>query len=147
MATSNDNSAERMTAYLDAELDATEAEQFEQFLDESPEARAELEDLRKVMKLVGSLGEVEAPADFAEKVSRKIRRRALLERDGGLLGLVTLPFQVICIVVILVIAALNMMAQLDAQPQAVERDPSADPGPDDAASGEDPADAPLPIAR
>lgn len=147
MAIPNDNSAERMTAYLDAELDAAEAEQFEQFLDESPEARAELEDLRKVMKLVGSLGEVEAPPDFAEKVSRKIRRRAILDPSGGLLGLVTLPFQVICIVVILVIGALNMMAQLDAQPQAVERDPAADPSAENGRQDGQGEDAPLPIVR
>jgi anti-sigma factor RsiW len=146
MAPPNDNSAERMTAYLDAELDATEAREFEEFLDESPEAREELEDLRKVMKLVGSLGDVEAPPDFAEKVTRKIRRRAMLDPTSGLLGLVTLPFQVICIVIILVIGALNMMAQLDAQPQAVERDPAADPDPEDegGAQGED---APRPIVR
>ncbi len=144
MAPPNDSTAERMTAYLDAELDSVEAEDFEQFLAASPEARAELEDLRKVMQLVGSLGHVEAPPDFAEKVSRKIRRRMVLERDGGLLGLVALPFQVICIIVILVIAAFNMMAQLDAQPQAVERDPAlAEPEPDPAA---DP-DAPKPIVR
>lgn len=147
MAILNDNSAERMTAYLDAELDAAEAEQFEQFLDESPEARAELEDLRKVMKLVGSLGEALAPPDFAEKVSRKIRRRAMLDPSSGLLGLVTLPFQVICIVVILVIGALNMMAQLDSQPQAVERDPAADPQPQDGSDGAAREDAPLPIVR
>lgn len=149
MATPNDNSAERMTAYLDAELGPAEAQEFEQFLDESPEARAELEDLRKVMRLVGGLAAVEAPPDFAEKVSRKIRRRVMLERDGGVLGLVTLPFQVICIVVILVVGALNMMAQLDAQPQAVERDPAAAPVPEDAI-GEDPepgAPGPRPIAR
>lgn len=143
MATPNDSSAERMTAYLDAELGVADAQDFEEFLDASPEARAELEDLRKVMQLVGSLREVEAPPDFAEKVSKKIRRRMLLERDGGLLGLVTLPFQVICIVVILVVAALNMMAQLDMQPQAVERDPAvAEPEPGGAE-----ADAPSPIVR
>lgn len=143
MAPTNDNSAERMTAYLDAELDTAQARDFEAFLEESPEARAELEDLRKVMKLVGSLGDVVAPPDFAEKVSRKIRRRTLMDRDGGLLGLVTLPFQVICIVVILVIAALNMMAQLDAQPQGVERDPAL-AGPE---APEDGSEAPRPIAR
>ncbi|MBL8944727.1 MAG: hypothetical protein JNK45_16320 [Myxococcales bacterium] len=143
MAPPNDNRAERMTAYLDAELEGAEAQEFEEFLEGSPEARAELEDLRKVMQLVGSLGPVEAPPDFAEKVSRKIRRRMLIERDGGLLGLVTLPFQVICIVVILVVAALNMMAQLDSQPQGVERDPAlAEPEP-----GEADPDAPKPIAR
>ncbi|HWB78318.1 MAG TPA: hypothetical protein VG755_25305 [Nannocystaceae bacterium] len=133
MATPNDNSArasessELMSAYLDAELDAAEAEAFEKYLDESPEARSELEDLRKLMKLVGSLQPVEAPHDFAEKLSRRLRRRQGLHRDQGLLALVTLPFQVICIIVILTIAAVHMMAQLQEEPGAVERDPAADP--------------------
>lgn len=144
MANPNDSSAEQMTAYLDAELDTAQAAEFERFLDESPEAREELEDLRKVMQLVGSLGDVEAPPDFTERVVRKIRRRQLVERDGGLLGLVTLPFQVICIVVILVVAALNLMAQLDATPQALERDPDAEPERDPQA---DPQQAPLPVVR
>lgn len=147
MATPNDSSAERMTAYLDSELDAAAVQEFEQFLDESPEARAELEDLRKVMQLVGSLAEVQAPPDFADKVSRKIRRRVMLDRDGGLLGMVTLPFQVICIVVILVIGALNMMAQLDAEPQAVEPDPATLVDPDGDGKAEDGVDTPRPIAR
>lgn len=144
MATPNDSSAEQMTAYLDAELDGAEVAEFERYLDESPEAREELEDLRRVMQLVGVLGNVEAPPDFTDRVVRKIRRRALMERDGGLLGLVTLPFQVICIVVILVVAALNLMAQLDATPQEIERDPEAAPERNDA---DDPQQAPLPVAR
>jgi anti-sigma factor RsiW len=122
MATPDQNSAELMTAYLDAELDAAESEAFESFLAESPEAQKELEDLRKVVQLVGKLERVQAPHDFYEKLSRKIRRRQAFERDSGLLGLLTLPFQVICIVVILTVAALYMMAQLDAQPQSVEPD-------------------------
>jgi anti-sigma factor RsiW len=132
MASPNDSSArasessELMSAYLDAELDPSEAEAFEKYLDESPEARSELEDLRKMMKLVGSLQPVEAPHDFYEKLSRRLRRRQGLGRDQGLLALVTLPFQVICIIVILTIAALHMMAQLEEQPSAVERDPASD---------------------
>jgi anti-sigma factor RsiW len=64
MATPDQNSAELMTAYLDAELDAAESEAFESFLAESPEAQKELEDLRKVVQLVGKLERVEAPHDF-----------------------------------------------------------------------------------
>jgi anti-sigma factor RsiW len=144
MSSSSDNQAERMTAYLDAELEASEAEAFERYLEDEPQARSELEDLRKVMQLVGKLGAVEAPPDFVEKVARKVRRRATFDRDGGgLLGLVTLPFQVICIIVILTIAALNMMAQLEAQPQAVERDAAAEA--DDEAEQADDAPPPRPI--
>ncbi|MBX7084158.1 MAG: hypothetical protein K1X88_33435 [Nannocystaceae bacterium] len=139
MASPSDNQAERMTAYLDAELDAAETEAFERWLDDSPQARTELEDLRRVMQLVGKLGAVEAPPDFAEKVARKIRRRASFDRDSGLLGLITLPFQVICIIVILTIAALNMMAQLESQPQAIEpeRVANEEPGADSAGPSPD----------
>lgn len=143
MSSPNDNQAERMTAYLDAELDASEAEAFERYLDDEPQARSELEDLRKVMQLVGKLGAVEAPPDFVEKVARKVRRRATFDRGGGLLGLVTLPFQVICIIVILTIAALNMMAQLESEPQSVERDAAAEAA--DEAHRDEGEPAPLPV--
>jgi anti-sigma factor RsiW len=127
MATPKESSAELMTAYLDAELDPAESEAFESFLADSPEAQEELEDLRKMVQLVGKLEHVEAPPDFYEKLNRKIRRRQAFERDSGLLGLLTLPFQVVCIIVILTVAAMYMMAQLDAQPQSVERDPASLP--------------------
>ncbi len=122
---SNDNSAELMSAYLDAELPADEAEAFERHLAESPEAREELEDLRKVMQLVQALPDVDAPDDFYEKVSRKIRRRAILRPDGLALSLVSLPFQVLSILVILTAAGLYMMAELDAKPSKIEADPDA----------------------
>ena len=114
------SSAELMSAYLDAELDAAEAEAFESFLAESPDARAELEDLRRVMTLVSALPHVEAPEDFYEKLSRKMRRKQLLAPEGALMGLVSLPFQVLSIVVILTVAALYMMAQLEQAPRGIE---------------------------
>ncbi|MEM6993735.1 MAG: zf-HC2 domain-containing protein [Myxococcota bacterium] len=122
---SNDNSAELMSAYLDAELPADEAEAFERHLAESPEAREELEDLRKMMQLVQALPEVDAPDDFYEKVSRKIRRRAILQPDSLAWSLVSLPFQVLSILVILTAAGLYMMAELDAKPAKIEADPDA----------------------
>ena len=137
MATPKESSAELMSAYIDAELDAAEAEAFESFLAETPEAQKELDDLRKMVELVGALQRVQAPEDFYEKLSRKLRRRQAFERDSGLLGLLTLPFQVICIVVILTVAALYMMAELDRQPQSIERDPASVQADDD--------DAPKPV--
>lgn len=122
---SKDNSAERMSAYLDAELPAEEAEEFERLLAESPEAREELEDLRMVMQLVQAMPDVDAPDDFYEKVSRKIRRRAILNPDGLALSLVSLPFQVLSILVILTAAGLYMMAELDQAPAMIEADPDA----------------------
>lgn len=110
-----------MSAYLDAELPAHEAEEFESMIAGDPAARSELEDLRKVMALVASLPDVEAPPDFAEKVTRRVRRRQLFAPEA-LLGLVSLPFQVLSMIVILAAAALYMMAQLDRQPTKIERD-------------------------
>jgi anti-sigma factor RsiW len=121
--------AERMTAYLDEELDAAEAEAFESFLAESPEVREELDDLRRIVSLVAALPPVEAPEDFYEQLSRRIRRRQLLSPDSLRLTLVSLPFQVLSIVVILAVAALYMMAELEETPRTVERDPDATSAP------------------
>lgn len=120
MASPRENSAELMSAYLDAELEPEQAEEFEAYLASSPEARAELEDLRKMLTLVGSLAKDAAPEDFYEKLSRRIRRRAW-RAEGSWLTSVAVPFQVLSIVVILVVAAIYMMAQLD-QPGELQRE-------------------------
>jgi anti-sigma factor RsiW len=125
VTSSSKQSAELMSAYLDAELPAHEAEEFESMIAGDPAARTELEELRKVMALVASLPDVEAPPDFAEKVTRRVRRKQLLAPEGALLGLVSLPFQVLSMIVILAAAALYMMAQLERQPVKIERDRAA----------------------
>ncbi len=135
MTAAKDTSAELMSAYLDAEIDEAEAEALEQHLAESPEARTELEALRQVMSLVSSLPEVQAPPDFYEKVSKRIRRRQLFAGDGMMLGLISLPFQVLSIIVILTVAALYMMAQLEQQPTSLERETIVAPAPGQAPSG------------
>jgi anti-sigma factor RsiW len=129
MPATKDTSAELMTAYLDAELSADEAAAFEARLAEDPEVRSEVEQLRRVMSLVQGLPEVQAPPDFAEKVARRVRRRMALGADGTW-SLVSLPFQVLSIVVILTVAGLYMMAQLEQQPTAIEREriPGTTPG-------------------
>ncbi len=125
MSNPQDNSAELMSAYLDDALAPGESAAVEEMLAASPEAREELEDLRKLVQLVAGLGTVEAPRDFYEKLARKLRRRQAFESNQGLLAMLTMPFQVLCIVVILTVAAMYMMAQLEAAPQSIERDPQA----------------------
>jgi anti-sigma factor RsiW len=129
MPATKDTSAEQMTAYLDAELSDDEAAAFEARLADDPEARAEVEQLRRVMSLVQSLPEVQAPPDFAEKVARRVRRRMALGADSTW-SLLAVPFQVLSIVVILTVAGLYMMAQLEQQPLGIEREqiPSTAPG-------------------
>lgn len=142
MPATKDTSAELMSAYLDAELGADDAAAFEEQLANDPEALSELEQLRKVVSLVGSLPQVEAPPDFYEKVSKRIRRRQLFAADGGALALVSLPFQVLSIIVILTVAALYMMAQLEQQPTSDGLQPEALPG---AMPPTEPARGPAPI--
>ena len=125
MAQSETNSAEeRMTAYLDHEMDDAESEAFEAMLADSPETQEELDELRQVLQLVSSLPKLEAPADFFEKVAKKIRRRKLL--SGEIPVFVALSFQVISVIVVLVIAAVYTMIHLDRDPAAkLEKDPKA----------------------
>jgi anti-sigma factor RsiW len=125
MPSSNENGAELMSAYLDAELDEAESEAVQSMLEQSAEARAELEELRKVVALVSGLPPVEAPEDFVDKLNRRIKRKQVLQPEAASkFAAIAMPFQVLSITVILVVAALYMMAELDRKPASLERDPN-----------------------
>lgn len=112
-----------MSAYLDEELAPEEAAKVEKLLAESPEARAELSGLQNMLKLVKGLPEVVAPPDFYEKVARKIRRRRIFSME--ILWMLILPFQVLSVVLILVVAATYMLLHLDNDPSVkLEKDPT-----------------------
>jgi len=134
MAEQSPNEADAlMSAYLDEQLAPDEAAKVEKLLAESPEARAELSGLQNMLKLVKSLPEVVAPPDFYEKIARKLRRRRILSMD--FLGLLILPFQVLSVVLILMVAATYMLLHLEHDPSVkLEKDPTvklppAPPGP------------------
>ena len=118
-----DSKAELMTAYLDDALEGKDAESFEKLLEESPETRREFEDLQKVLSIVRDLPEVEAPPDFYENVAKKLRRRR--GEGEGVMSVLTLPFQVISVFVIMVIAATYLMIEIDRDNAKLEKDPSA----------------------
>lgn len=112
-----------MSAYLDEQLAPEEAAKVEKLLAESPEARAELSGLQNMLKLVKGLPEVVAPPDFYEKVARKIRRRRIFSME--ILWMLILPFQVLSVVLILVVAATYMLLHLDNDPSVkLEKDPT-----------------------
>jgi anti-sigma factor RsiW len=119
-----DSNAELMTAYLDDALEAGDAESFEKWLEDSPEARREVESLQKLLSVVRELPDIEAPPDFYEKVSKKLRRRRL-GPEGSSVGLISLPFQVLSIIVIMVIAATYLMLEIEREDAQIEKDPSA----------------------
>jgi anti-sigma factor RsiW len=127
------NAAELMSAYVDGELDPTQAAEFESYIAQSPEAQKQLEELQKLVRLVGGLPPVEAPPDFYDKVARRLRRRQIFKRDDFALNLISLPFQVLSILVILAVATLYMLAELERQPNTgLERDPAAQQAKEDA---------------
>lgn len=136
MSSTQDTSAERMTAYLDAELAAEDAAAFEAALAEDPEALSELEQLKRVISLVSALPDVQAPSDFYEKVSKRIRKRQRFSLEGSGWSLVSLSFQVLSIIVILTVAAVYMMAELERTPTAIEREATIGTKPDGAAPNE-----------
>ena len=115
-----------MSAYLDAELDASATAEFERYLHASPQAQVELAELRQFVRLVGGLKDVEAPPGFAEKVGRKIRRRQMWGGDVGLMALATVPFQVVTVLLVLALAVMYLVAQLEEQPRGLVRDTSSE---------------------
>lgn len=119
-----DSNAELMTAYLDDALEGGEAESFEAWLESSPEAQSEIEGLRLMLSVVRELPEVEAPPDFYEKVAKKIRR-SRFDDPAQAISLISLPFQVLSVIVIMVIAATYLMLEIDRDSARVEKDPSA----------------------
>ena len=118
------NAEELMSAFLDKELDAAEEQELQQMLAASPEAQKELGQLQSMLRLVKGLGEVQAPPDFYEKVAKKIRRRKWLR--GEYLIALSLPFQILSVLVILLVAVIYMMLHLDfdAGRRKLERDPT-----------------------
>jgi anti-sigma factor RsiW len=119
-----DNADELMSAYLDEELDAEGKRKLEAMLASSPEAQRELDGLQSLLRLVKNLPEEQAPPDFYEKVAKKIRRRKWLR--GEYLIALSLPFQILNVLVILAVAVVYMMLHLDtdAGKRKLERDPT-----------------------
>jgi anti-sigma factor RsiW len=119
-----DNADALMSAYLDEELDADGKSKLEAMLADSPDAQKELSGLQSMLRLVKALPEEQAPPDFYEKVAKKIRRRRWLR--GDYLVALSLPFQIINVMVILAVAVVYMMLHLqsDGAGHKLERDPT-----------------------
>lgn len=70
---------EDLTAYLDDELDEDGVARIEAYLEESPEARRRLEELRKISSFVGGLPRGQAPEDLGETVIARLERETLFD--------------------------------------------------------------------
>jgi len=130
------NPDELMSDFLDRQLDAEGEAELKELLARSPDAERELGALQNMLRLVKNLPEVQAPPDFYEKVAKKIRRRRWLR--GDYLIALSLPFQILNVLVILAVAVVYMMLHLDgdASRGKLERDPTVKPPPAEAKPGE-----------
>lgn len=70
----------RLSAYLDGELDAGEAREVEDALKRDPEIREEFERLRMAVELLRGHGVVDAPAGFAERVAARVAAERMPSR-------------------------------------------------------------------
>lgn len=113
-----------MSAYLDEELDDEGKSRLQEILARSPEAQKELSGLQSMLRLVKGLPEEQAPPDFYDKVAKKIRRRRWFR--GEYLIALSLPFQILNVLVILAVAVVYMMLHLDTDIRShkLERDPT-----------------------
>ncbi|TPV93143.1 MAG: hypothetical protein B7733_22085 [Myxococcales bacterium FL481] len=107
-----------------AEADRREAEAFEAYLEGTGDGAAEFDELRRVLAAVGEMEPVQAPVDFYDQVTRKLRRRRLLSGEAAAAGLVSMPFQVISVLAILAVGALYLLAELDRDQRPLQREPS-----------------------
>ena len=131
--TDNADADELMSAYLDEELDDEGKSKLEEMLARSPAAQKELSGLQSMLRLVKGLPEEQAPPDFYEKVSKKIRRRRWFR--GEYLIALSLPFQILNVLVILAVAVVYMMLHLDTDigDRKLERDPTVRRAPEEPA--------------
>src|SRR5690606_26128884 len=111
------------------ELDDEGKSKLEEMLARSPAAQKELSGLQSMLRLVKGLPEEQAPPDFYEKVSKKIRRRRWFR--GEYLIALSLPFQILNVLVILAVAVVYMMLHLDTDigDRKLERDPTVQKAP------------------
>ncbi len=112
-----------LSAYLEEELSPEARAKVDALLEQSPEARADLESIRSMMRVVASLDTPRAPDNFLDKLDRRIRRRRTAMSDRLANSMISLPLQLLCILVILVGATIKLMGVIE------ESSPALDPPP------------------
>lgn len=109
-----------MSAYLDEELSPEARARVDALLEQSPEAKADIESLRSMMRVVASLDAPRAPENFLDKLDRRIRRRRSEISDRLANSMISLPLQLLCILVILVGATIKLMGVIEESRPALE---------------------------
>lgn len=122
---------ELFSAYRDEELDPQEVAALERLLEADAECREEYDSFCRLLDGLAGMRAARPPADFADKVKNRIRRRS-----GGrifgmarLAGVPRVPYELFSLVLILIILTVYMltvpMIQVGGQPQSSGNDDQA----------------------
>ena len=110
-----------LSAYLDGELAPDELRAFEARMADSPDTKAQVDDLRALLVAVSRLPTVAPPEDFPDRVARKLRRHAHAH-EGIWQSMIALPLQAVSIAFVIAIAAVYMMLQLEMDAKRLEKE-------------------------
>lgn len=98
--------------YLEGELDAQASAALEEHLSSCPKCKQEFESFRRTIQAVSGLKPLQAPQDFASKVNHRLRRRLRTRRKPTSPWSYKLPFETICLVMLIILAAFYIMLYL-----------------------------------
>lgn len=85
--------AEKLSEYLEGELESAEAESLERHLAQCAQCREQLSEFRRMLKTLGRLPDVAPSAGFLTRLENRLEPRAgFMSRLGNLLTLTGLPF-------------------------------------------------------
>jgi len=109
---------ERLSAYLDADLDASERARVEEHLTDCPDCRREYRELRHMVDLLRGLPEVDPPPDLADGVIARLRsgegRPGLLARcQARITGIAEAPWSAAAVAVAVVLGLLAIVPGMD----------------------------------
>lgn len=98
--------------YLEGELSEEKGEDLKKHLEGCEDCRKELEEFKKTVDVLSAFRVVQAPEDFESKVTSKLKRRSR-RRDHDTSPLShKVPFETICIIMLLILAAFYIMLYL-----------------------------------
>ncbi len=110
---------ELLSEYLDGELCEDTCLELEKHLESCTDCSNDFEQLKKTVKALSGISMLEAPEDFERKVRERLKKRARrrdLETSDDLSHKV--PFETICLIMLVILAAFYLMLYLLPQIEA-----------------------------